>query len=104
MYQAIRATENQAPQSIKFSPGQIVATPGALAALEEHQVTPLSLLARHLRGDWGDLPSEDAHLNDQALQSEGRLLSSYVIAPDTKIWIITEWDRSVTTLLMPLEY
>lgn len=104
MHQTIRAAENQAPQGIKFSPGQIVATPGALAVLEEHKVTPLSLLARHLFGDWGDLPPEDAQLNDLALQSEGRLLSSYVIGPDTKIWVITEWDRSVTTLLLPSEY
>ncbi|WP_427773426.1 hypothetical protein [Comamonas thiooxydans] len=104
MYQTIRAAENQAPQGIKFSPGQIVATPGALAALEEHKVTPLRLLARHLSGDWGDLPPEDAQLNDLALQSEGRLLSSYVIGTDTKIWVITEWDRSVTTLLLPSEY
>ncbi|MEF8699232.1 MAG: hypothetical protein V5B33_07870 [Candidatus Accumulibacter sp. UW20] len=88
----------------KFSPGQIVATPGALAALEAHDCSPWSLLARHLSGDWGSLPAEDARSNDDALTSEGRLLSSYPIGPDTRIWIITEWDRSVSTLLLPSEY
>ena len=90
--------------SPKFSPGQIVATPGALAAMEEHQCQPLTLLARHLAGDWGVLPAEDAQLNDEALKSDGRLLSSYPLGGDTRIWVITEWDRSVTTFLLPSEY
>lgn len=88
----------------KFSPGQIVATPGALAAMEEHACQPLTLLARHLTGDWGVLPTEDAQLNDTALKSDGRLLSSYPLGGDTRIWVITEWDRSVTTFLLPSEY
>lgn len=88
----------------KFSSGQIVSTPGALAAMEEHQCSPLSLLARHISGDWGSVPVEDASLNDQALQSDGRLLSSYPIGGNTRIWVITEWDRSVTTFLLPDEY
>lgn len=88
----------------KFSPGQIVATPGALAAMEAHQCSPLSLLARHLSGDWGSVPLEDAQLNDQALQSDRRVLSSYPLGGNTRIWVITEWDRSVTTFLLPEEY
>ncbi len=88
----------------KFSPGQVVATPGALAAMEDASCSSLSLLARHLSGDWGALPAEDAALNDQALISDGRLLSCYPIGCDTRIWVITEWDRSVTTLLLPSEY
>jgi len=88
----------------KFSPGQIVATPGALAAMEEYQCQPLSLLAHHLVGDWGVLPAEDSQLNDEALKSDGRLLSSYPLGGDTSIWVITEWDRSVTTFLLPSEY
>lgn len=88
----------------KFSPGQIVATPGALTAMEEHQCSPLTLLARHLSGDWGAVPIEDAQLNDQALQSDGRVLSSYPLGGNTRIWVVTEWDRSVTTFLLPEEY
>ena len=88
----------------KFSPGQIVATPGALVAMETHECSPLTLLARHLSGDWGAVPVEDAHLNDQALLSDGRVLSSYPLGGNTRIWVITEWDRSVTTFLLPDEY
>jgi len=88
----------------KFSPGQIVATPGALAAMEAHQCSPLTLLARHLSGDWGAVPIEDAQLNDQALQSDGRVLSSYPLDGNTRIWVVSEWDRSVTTFLLPEEY
>ena len=91
-------------QHPKFPAGQIVATPGALAALEIHAVSPLQLLARHLNGDWGSVPVEDAQLNDEALHTGGRLLSSYPIGPDTRVWILSEADRSATTLLMPSEY
>ncbi len=90
--------------SPKFSPGEIVATPGALSAMDAANCSPSSLLARHLTGDWGVLPVEDAHLNELALKTEGRLLSSYPIAANTRIWVITEWDRSVTTFLLPSEY
>lgn len=62
-------------------------------------------LRRHLHGDWGDLCDGDWQLNDAALTSgEDRLFSSYQVTPDLKLWIITEWDRSVTTLLLPSEY
>lgn len=88
----------------KFSLGQVVATPGALALLEEHRVSPLHLLARHVSGDWGELPADDAALNSMALKSDGRLLSSYPIAPNARVWVITEWDRSVTTVLRPEDY
>lgn len=88
----------------KFALGQIVATPAALALLEEHHVSPLELLARHVSGDWGDVPSEDAALNDMALKSDGRLLSSYHIAPNSKVWVITEATREATTVLTPADY
>lgn len=108
MYQIQTTTADsaitKALASPKFSPGQIVATPGALAAMEEHQCQPLTLLARHLAGNWGVLPAEDAQLNNEALKSDGRLLSSYPLGGDTRIWVITEWDRSVTTFLLPSEY
>ena len=75
------------------------------ALIEEGRLDPAPYLYRHLRGDWGDLDDGDRRLNDAALQSgEDRLFSSYQVAPDLKLWIITEWDRSVTTLLLPSEY
>ncbi len=88
----------------KFRPGQIVSTPGALEAMEEHQCSPLTLLARHLSGDWGTVCAEDAASNEEALQCGLRVLSSYEIAPKVTIWVITEADRSVTTFLRPSEY
>lgn len=91
----------------KFSPGQVVATPAALEAMETHQCSPLSLLARHLSGqDWGELDASDAKANDDALQWGGRLLSSYLIGPGTKVWLITDQCESgnVTTYLLPADY
>ena len=87
-----------------FSLGRTVATPHALQALAQQGITPLSLLKRHASGDWGDVPADDAQANHVALKSGARLFSSYHIGPDARIWIITEADRSVTTLLLPSEY
>lgn len=93
----------------KFSPGQILATPGALEALEESGQTPAFFLERHLRGDWGEVCSEDKLLNDQALVDGSRLLSAYRTLKGIKIWIITEaaddnGHRAATTCLLPSEY
>ena len=94
----------------RFTPGQIVATPGALTMLATHQITPGALLARHLAGDWGDaLCSEDKALNDAALTNGSRLLSAYRVGADAVLWIITEAEddqgqRSATTLLLPEDY
>lgn len=88
----------------RFSAGQIVATPGALAAMQAHGCLPLDLLRRHLSGDWGTVPPEDAQSNEQALKYGDRLLSSYLISPDVVIWLITEADRSSSTFLQPSEY
>lgn len=87
-----------------FSLGRTVATPHALQALAQQGITPLSLLKRHASGDWGDVPPDDAEANQIALKSGSRLFSSYHISPDANIWVITEADRSVTTLLLPSEY
>ena len=88
-----------------FSLGQIVATPGALAALEKAGQTPLEFLSRHVRGDWGELDPHDRKENELGLKRGFRLLSSYRTgAGDTKVWVITESDRSVTTVLLPEEY
>ena len=88
-----------------FPLGQIVATPSALAALEKAGQTPLDFLSRHVRGDWGELDEHDRKENELSLKRGFRLLSSYrVSSGDTKVWVITEADRSVTTLLLPEEY
>ena len=87
-----------------FDLGQLVATPGALAALEKTGQNAMDLLSRHVRGDWGELPKEDREENNLSLEKGFRLLSSYRTAAGDKIWVITEADRSVTTLLLPEEY
>ena len=84
--------------------GQVVATPGALAALEEAGQPPTIFLAKHQRGDWGDVSDSDKRLNDEALVSGERLLSAYKTLKDERIWIITEADRSSTCILLPSEY
>lgn len=84
--------------------GQLVATPAAVAALAAAEVSVFKLLNRHARGDWGDLSSEDLALNDLAAITGQRVLSSYVLGNGQKVWIITEWDRSVTTVLLPEDY
>ena len=93
-----------ATTGLLFHPGQVVTTPGALAAMHQHQCLPLDLLQRHLSGDWGDVPADDAALNVEALHYGNRLLSSYRIAPAVTIWLITEADRSCSTFLLPDEY
>jgi hypothetical protein len=87
-----------------FSLGQIVATPGALAALEKAGQSPAEFLAQHVRGEWGDVPDEDKRENEFSLERGFRLLSSYRTNANDKIWVITEADRSATTLLLPSEY
>lgn len=88
----------------KFPLGQIVATPGALDALEDSDELPEVLLERHARGDWGDVCAEDQDANDMSLKQGLRLISSYTLSTGEKLWIITEADRSVTTLLRPEDY
>lgn len=88
----------------KFSLGQIVATPGALRALEESGQEPFQFLLRHVSGDWGELDEDDKRENELSLVHGFRLLSAYRLRTREKLWIITEADRSVTTLLLPDEY
>jgi hypothetical protein len=88
----------------RFALGRIVATPGALAALEAAGHTPLEFLHRHVRGDWGEVGVEDARANDVAVRNGLRVLSAYRTRRGTRLWVITEADRQVTTLLLPGEY
>jgi hypothetical protein len=87
-----------------FPLGQVVATPGALKALEESGQIPEEFLSRHISGDWGNLCEEDSQQNELSLQHGCRLFSAYTTKSSQKLWIITEWDRSATTLLLPCEY
>ncbi|TAG47992.1 MAG: type I restriction endonuclease subunit M [Betaproteobacteria bacterium] len=107
----------------KFSPGQIVATPGALALMQRTNTNPAILLNRHLHGDWGDTCAEDSSLNEQALDDGSRLMSVYRLVslqtltttPLKKrtelptVWIITEavgegGKRASSCILLPEDY
>ncbi len=97
-------TNNTQARSL-FALGQIFMTPGAENALESADQSPFEFLARHRVGDWGEgLPPEDIQANEEALQHDLRLLSRYITKQDEVIWVITEYDRSCTTLLLPAEY
>lgn len=86
-----------------FNLGRTVATRGALAAMENVGVVPFVLLCRHACGDWGDLDDEDKQQNDAALRLGSRIFSAYIVE-EVKFWVITEADRSATTILLPEEY
>ena len=107
----------------RFTTGQIVATPGALELLHKHGVSPVSLIARHIQGEWGDCHPDDAVLNEQAIQDGSRIMSVYRLVnqelidetPRHKrsdlptIWCITDATnemgiRDVSTLLLPQDY
>jgi hypothetical protein len=103
-------TNDNNPIRALFPLGMIVATPGALKVCTRDHL--LDCLARHARGDWGNVCDEDKAENDAALKEGFRLLSAYPIDPtkpskgygENCLWIITEYDRSVTTFLLPSEY
>jgi hypothetical protein len=88
----------------KFQLGQLVATPGALRALEESGQSPTFFLEKHVVGDWGEICADDRRANDEALVTGERLLSAYRTLKGVRIWIITEADRSSTCCLLPSEY
>ncbi len=88
----------------KFPIGRVVATPGALEALEESGQSPFEFISRHAAGDWGIVDAEDRQANDDALIHGERLLSAYLTTKGTKLWVITEADRSSSCLLLPEEY
>ena len=88
----------------RFELGQVVATPGALSALEVAKQVPLELLRRHVRGDWGEVSAEDAQENNLSVDRGSRVLSAYTLSTEVKIWVLTEADRSSTCILLPEEY
>jgi len=92
---------NRAP---RFSLGRTVATPGALEVMRDAGISPFMLLHRHRCGDWGELDGENRAANDRAVSGCLRILSAYRIGLQAEtLWVITEWDRSVTTILTPSE-
>ncbi len=97
-------------RSLRFRPGRVVITPGALRALQEAGQDAVELLSRHLAGDWGPVCDADKQANDEAVAHEGdpdsqqRVLSAYESKLGQRIWVITESDRSATTILLPDEY
>ena len=88
----------------RFPLGQVVATPGAIDALNAAGLHASTFLDRHITGDWSELPKEDRQSNEDALKYGSRIFSSYKLPDGSKLWIITEAGRSVTTLLLPNEY
>jgi len=88
----------------KFPLGQIVATPGALDAFKAAGEEPVTYLARHAAGDWGEVCEEDAKENEFSVENGFRILSAYRLKDGTKIWVISEADRSSTCILLPSEY
>lgn len=100
----IQQTAVEAVESLSQPPfglGKVVGTPGALRAASQDEVR--EMLRRHETCDWGAVCDEDWDANDLAIESGERLLSSYESAGET-VWVITEADRSVTTVLLPEEY
>jgi hypothetical protein len=96
------------PIKLDFEPlfplGRLVATPGAIEAMQDAGDAPGTFLSRHIRGDWGEVDADDKHANDNAVLDMTRILSAYRTAKGVKLWIITEADRSSTCILLPDEY
>jgi hypothetical protein len=90
-------------RQVKFQLGQLLITPEAMTLLEDSGVSVFTLLGRHLSGDWGDVCAEDAKLNDDALRYGNRLLSVYHVDKQ-KLYVISEADRSASTILLSEQY
>src|ERR1044071_8542940 len=95
---------NKQPTITRFTLGQTFITLGAEEALQIAGQTATEFLRRHMSGDWGELSDEDVKENELSLKKGFRLLSAYQTGKGQKLWIITEADRSATTILLPSEY
>lgn len=88
-----------------FQLGQLVATPGAIQLMQDTNTTSWSLFSRHMNGDWGCVCKDDAKANNDSIKDGLRILSVYKLGPyQTKVYVITEADRSSTCILLPSEY
>ena len=96
-------TKRRPTRPARLDLGHVVATPGALEIVRSHGLDVVGLLHRHRSGDWGTVSEHDAQANDHAVEVEARVLSAYETAGG-RLWIITEADRSATTVLLPSEY
>ena len=96
------ASTSEQPNGPLFSLGRVVSTPGALAALSRDDIE--TALRRHVMGDWGDVPEVDRNENDLSVREGFRVLSAYRGKSGCRFWVITEADRSLTTVLLPEEY
>ena len=97
------APPSERSRTARFPLGHVVATPGALDVVRTHGLDVLDLVHRHARGDWGDVSEHDAQANDRSVEGGTRVLSAYETAGG-KLWVITEADRSATTVLLPSDY
>ncbi|MGR2682586.1 hypothetical protein [Chromobacterium haemolyticum] len=89
---------------LRLALGHLVATPAAIHALQAADVSIFALVKRHASGDWGDVSDEDRQHNDLAAMAGERVLSSYSLPNGQTVWLITEWDRLSTTVLLPEDY
>jgi hypothetical protein len=92
------------PHPARFPLGQTFITPGAQDALAQSGQSARAFLSRHVTGDWGDLGADDKAENDFSVDKYLRIFSAYHTADGVKVWVITEADRSATTILLPSEY
>ena len=97
-------TTNKQPTITRFALGRTFITPGAEEALQIAGQTAIEFLRRHMSCDWGELSDDDVQENELSLKRGFRLLSAYQTGKGQKLWIITEADRSATTVLLPAEY
>jgi hypothetical protein len=88
----------------KFRLGQVAASPAALKAIDDSGQTPDFFLDRHAQGDWGEVDAEDGRANDEAVVNGDRIVSAYRTLKNVRIWIVTEADRSTTTIILPEQY
>jgi len=96
-------TETTKQVKTLFELGRTLATPGALSTMTNFKIDPALLLNRHVTGDWQDMDADDQEANREAVNQEARVFSAFVFG-EVKFWVITEADRSSTTILLPEEY
>lgn len=100
----LQANATEAAPHVRFSPGDVYITPGACEALSQSNESARDLLVRHLSGDWGEVGEEDRAENEFSIERRLRILSAYRTKNGVRLWLITEADRSSTTMLLPEEY